>query len=269
MCKLIKAEFFKLRKSLYFKVILLGTALYAFMDIYGSFIGIYQSLNGLREFIHSFLFWGRCLMLCGILAGVFVGGDFDNRILHSQIAVGNSMENIFLSKAYVYWIACMAVVLIYQSVDVIGITCLFGFGLRVTLYEFMLLVRAETVYLIVVSGFVSVCILVAFIFKALFAVTAVEIVWIMFVSPIFQNLASINAAFNYLYVNSIFGIMTSLTLPLYTNENGVRSLETVPAKEIFEILEGQHYARFVLISLVTVFVSLLISYNIFRKTEFK
>lgn len=269
MCKLIKAEMYKLRKSIYYKVLLLGTAVYAFVDIYGCLIGIYHPSNGLRELIHSFLFWERCLLLCGILAGIFIGGDFDNRILHSQIAVGNTRKNIFLAKTYVYWIACIAIVLVYQSVEVIGITCLSGFGLEVTLYEFILLMRTETVYLIVFSGFVSVCILAAFALKTLFAVTATEIVWIMFGSPIFQNLANINAAVRYMYVNSIYGIMTALTLPLYTNEEGVRSLESVSAKEIFEILGAQHYVKFMLISIITILFSLMISYNLFIKTELK
>lgn len=269
MCRLIKAEFFKLVKSIYFKALLIGTILYALMDIYAYFTGLYHPSNGVKELFHSFMFWQRCLLLCGILAGVFVGGDFDNRILHSQIAVGNSRRNIFLAKAFAYWIACIFVTMVYQSVDIIGMTCLFGFGPKITFYEFMLLARIETVYLMIFSGFVSICILTAFVFKALFAVTAAEIVWIMFSSAIFQNLSNINTLANHLYTNSIFGSMTALTLPLYVSEDDIRSLESVPTEEIFQILSVQHYTKFVLISIITVLVTTTLSYSIFKKTELK
>ena len=269
MCRLIKAEFFKLGKSNYFKALLIGTILYALMDIYSYFAGLYHPSNGVKELFHSFLFWQRCLLLCGILAGVFVGGDFDNRILHSQIAVGNSRRDIFLAKAFAYWIACIIVTMVYQSVDIIGMTCLFGFGTNITFYEFMLLARIEMVYLMIFSGFVSICILTAFVFKALFAVTAAEIVWIMFGSAIFQNLSNINTLANHLYTNSIFGGMTALTLPLYVSEDGIRSLESVPTEEIFQILSAQHYTKFVLISIITVLAATAISYGVFKKTELK
>ena len=59
MCKLIKAEFYKLWKSIYYKIIVLGTILYALMDIYTYFAGLYRPSNGVKELFHSFLFWQR------------------------------------------------------------------------------------------------------------------------------------------------------------------------------------------------------------------
>lgn len=269
MCKLMKAELFKLRKSIFYKMVLIGTLLYALMDIYAYFTGLYHPSNGVKELFHSFLFWQRCLLMCGILAGVFIGGDFDNRMLHAQIAVGNGRRNIFLAKAFVYWIACIGIVLAYQSVDIIGMTCLFGFGLKVTFYRLMLLVRTEIVYLVIFSGFISACILAAFVFKALFAVTATEIAWIMFGSAIFQNMANLNSIINSFYNHSIFGAMTALTLPFYVSGDGIRSLESVSVEKIFEILAVQRYTRFVLVSFITVLSALTISYYIFRRTELK
>lgn len=269
MRKLIKAELYKLGKSIYYKALLIGTILYAFMDIYAYFTGLYHPSNGAKELFHSFLFWQRCLLLCGILAGVFIGDDFDHRILHSQIAVGNSRRNIFMSKIFVYWIACIIITLIYQSVDMIGMTCLFGFGLEGSFYQYMLLMRTEVVYLVILSGFLAVNILVAFAFKSLFAVTAIEIVWIMFGSPVFQNLASVSEVIGHLYTNSIFGIMAAFTLPLYVSDDSFRSLESVPVNDILEILKGQHYTKYLLINIITVLVTTTVSYYIFRKTELK
>ena len=269
MSKLIKAEFYKLRKSIYYKALLIGTILYALMDIYAYFTGLYHPSNAVKELFHSFLFWQRCLLLCGILAGVFIGGDFDNRILHSQIAVGSSRRNIFITKIFVYWLACIIITLIYQSVDMIGMTYLFGFGLQGSFYELVLLMRTEMVYLVILSGFLAINILAAFAFKSLFAVTAIEIVWIVFGSPIFQNLASVSEVMGHLYTNSIFGIMTAFTLPLYVNDDGFRSLESVPVKDILEILKTQHYTKYTMISIITVLVTTTVSYYIFKKTELK
>ena len=269
MRKLIKAEFYKLRKSVYYKALLIGTILYALMDIYAYFTGLYHPSNGVKELFHSFLFWQRCLLLCGILAGVFIGGDFDNRILHSQIAVGNSRRNIFIAKIFVYWIVCIIITLIYQSVDMIGMTCLFGFGFEGSFYEFMMLMRTEVVYLVILSGFLAINILAAFAFKSLFAVTAIEFVWIMFCSTIFKNLASVSEVIGHLYTNSIFGIMTGFTLPLYVSDDGFRSLESVPVNDILEILKDQRYTKYLLISLITVLVTITVSYYIFKETELK
>lgn len=269
MRKLIKAELFKLRKSIYYKAVAIGTILYALMDVYAYFTGLYHPSNGVKELFQTFLFWQRCLLLCGILAGIFIGRDYDNRMLHSQIAVGNGRRNIFLAKASVYWIACIVIAVVYQSVDIVGMTCLFGFGIKITFHEFILLMRIEIVYLLIFSGFISVCILTAFVFRTLFTVTAAEIVWIMFGSAIFQNLANLNVIINSIYNHSIFGSMTAFTLPLYAYEDGIRSLESVPAEEIFAILDAQSYTKFVLISLITVLLTLTLSYHIFKRTELK
>ena len=269
MCKLMKAELFKLRKSICYKAIVLGTILYALMDIYACFTGLYHPSNGVKELFHSFIFWQRCLLLCGILAGIFIGGDFDNRMFHSHIAVGNGRRNIFVAKASVYWIACIVIAMVYQSVDIIGMTCLFGFGTKITFYRLMLLVRTEIIYLIIFSGFISVCILTAFVFKALFTVTATEVVWIMFGSAIFQTLANLNSVINCIYNHSIFGSMTAFTLPLFFHEGGIQSLESVSVEVIFEILAAQGYAKYVLTSFITVLFTLIISYHIFKRTELK
>lgn len=91
----------------------------------------------------------------------------------------------------------------------------------------------------------------------------------MFGSPVFQNLAGVSEVIGCLYTNSIFGVMTAFTLPLYANEDGFRSLESVPVNDILEILKGQYYTKYLLISIITVLVASTVSYYIFKKTELK
>lgn len=107
MDRLIKAEFYKLRKSIYYKVLLIVSVIYAVTDVCFSCVGVrgYDSSSGLEAFIYSYTMWGVCLLISGICAGVFIAGDFNNRILHAEIAIGNSRKNIFLSKTIVYWTA--------------------------------------------------------------------------------------------------------------------------------------------------------------------
>lgn len=272
MHKLIKAEFFKLRKSNYFKVLLLGALLYAITDIYFVMAGIYNPSNGLETLFASYTSYGSSLLLSGILAGAFIAGDFDNRILHSQIAIGNSRKDIFWAKVFVYWIASIIIVLFYQSVDTIGVSCLFGFKYQINLYELILLLRLEITYLLVFSGFVSICILIAFCFKSLFAVTAIEIGWIIFGRSMFIRLSKISTVINYIYKQSVFAGINELTWPFYkeaVNENGVPCLELVSGEAIFNIMKMQHYTPYILVSLMTILIIIAISYYLFKKTELK
>ncbi len=60
---------------------ILGIILYTVTDIYFAGNGIYGTGNGFTALFDSFQTWGKCLMISGIFAVPFIGGDFNNRIL--------------------------------------------------------------------------------------------------------------------------------------------------------------------------------------------
>lgn len=274
MHKLIKAEFYKLRKAIYYKVLLLVSMIYALTNTYFNYTGLrgYDVKSGLEAFFNSFNIWGVCLLLSGIFAGLFFAGDFDNRILYSEIAVGNSRKNVFLAKIIIYWSACIIFILIYQILDVIGITCLHGLGYQITFYEFILLLKLEISYLMIFSAFISVCVLVAICFKSLFAVTTIEIVWIIFGTDVLETLAENSTVIKNVYNNSMFGSIKTLTLPLmeeYTGEYGLKHLKFMSLDRVLTIMKTLHYANDVLTSWIIIIVIIFVSYYIFVNIELK
>lgn len=272
MLKLIRAEFYKLKKSVSFKVILAGVLVYAVTDIYSIYTGEFEASNGFETLIDSFSFWGRCLMLCGIFAGLFLAGDFNNRIFYSEIAVGNNRRKILLAKSFVYWVGCLIIELFYQGIEFIYMTCTYGFGHSLSSIQLVSLLKLEFCYLLIFSGFVSICILVSFCFKSVFSVTGIQIAWIMFGTQILSTLAINSKQVNYIYHNSIFYKINELTVSLYDvsiNEQGIPSLKLLPIDRIFQILDNQQYISFVLISVFTIIFTMFISIYIFDNTELK
>ncbi|MCM1172409.1 MAG: hypothetical protein NC393_09815 [Clostridium sp.] len=147
MVNLIKAELYKLNKSISYKALLIGVCIYALTDMY-SMNGELETVNGFETVIDSFSFWGRCLMLCGIFAGVFIAGDFHNRIFYSEIAVGNSRRKVLAAKSMVYWLACIIIELFYQSMEIVYMTCTYGFGYSLSKVQLFSLLKLELRYTI-------------------------------------------------------------------------------------------------------------------------
>lgn len=114
MLNLIRADVFKLRKSVTMKVLLgITTACAGVMTIMANLISagkLDASLTGL-----GFLFSDVNVMsiLGGLIAGMLICTDFDNKTIQDSIASGNSRSAIILSKASVLGLALVAILLPY------------------------------------------------------------------------------------------------------------------------------------------------------------
>ena len=123
MYNLIRADFFKLRKSTAIKIIFGITTICAItMTVIAYLISqgkIDASMTGI-----GFLFSDINVMsiLGAVIAGIIICGDFENKTIHDAIACGCSRSAIIISKAIVFFCAIAFALLPYVVVTGIGIS---------------------------------------------------------------------------------------------------------------------------------------------------
>lgn len=275
MIHLIKAELYKLKKSLGFKLIFLGTIIYALIEVAFGVMGFYGEITGFEAFFSSMGAWGRCYLISGIFAGLFIAGDFSNRGIQTEIAVGNSRLNVILSKGFVYWLGCMGLIITYQLINVIGITINKGFGVNMTKEVILCFLQLEFSYLIIFSGLITFCIFIAFLFRHIYVVTALEIVIIMFGTQLLSSLAQINTVFNKIYQYNLLYRINQLTFFIYEEvryDTYTIMLEMMEPNKViaaFKVQWGSGMWGEIGISVITSVIFFGITYLVFKKAELK
>lgn len=103
MYNLIRANLFQLRKSMAIKILFAITTVSSFIMVVMAFLipqgKIDDSMTGIG-FLFSDI--NMISILGAALAGVFICGDFDNKIIHDAIANGYSRVTVIVSKAIVF-----------------------------------------------------------------------------------------------------------------------------------------------------------------------
>jgi ABC-2 type transport system permease protein len=131
MYNLIRADLFKLRKSMAIKVLFaittasaLTMAMIAYLIAQGK---LAASMSG-TGFLFSDV--DMISILGGVIAGVFICGDFDNKTIHDAIANGCSRCTVIVSKATVFSCAIAFILLPYAIITCIALStgCKFSMG---------------------------------------------------------------------------------------------------------------------------------------------
>ncbi|MDA3846165.1 MAG: ABC transporter permease [Vallitaleaceae bacterium] len=122
MYNLIRADLFKLRKSLALRIILGITTFSAIIMLVMAYL-IPQGKIDPSMFGIGFMFSdiNMVSILGAVLAGVFISGDFDNKMIHDAIASGHSRLTVIISKTIVFFTAILIILLPYIIVTVIAL----------------------------------------------------------------------------------------------------------------------------------------------------
>jgi ABC-2 type transport system permease protein len=118
----MRADLFQLRKSVMLKVLLAITTVSAVIMAVMAYLipqgKIATSMTGL-----GFLFSDVNVtsILGAVIASVFIGNDFDNKIIHDSVAAGHSRGAVIVSKTAVFAGALAVVLLPYALVVGIGL----------------------------------------------------------------------------------------------------------------------------------------------------
>lgn len=123
MYNLIRADLFKLRKSLAMKVLLAIAAASSLIMAVIAYLVAQGSLDTGTTGI-GFLFSDANMLaiLGSVTAGLFICGDFENKTIHHAIACGSGRGRIILSKAITFFCALLALLLPYALVTIIALS---------------------------------------------------------------------------------------------------------------------------------------------------
>lgn len=164
MLNLIKLEFYKLRKQRIFKVLLLAviaiSAFSAFAEIRNS-AADNLLMSGKTSYANAFkdIFM---IFISGIFAGFYIGSDFSNKTIQSQLSQGHSRLNIVISKAIVFFIGTSIIMLLYPMTACIINTIKFGWGEPFTITSILYILRVAVLGILLNIGTTSISVLFGF-----------------------------------------------------------------------------------------------------------
>lgn len=263
MYNLICADLYKLRKALAMKILFLimlfaaiGMSIIAYLVGKGQLSSSMTGIGFLLSDVHMISLIGAAA------AGMFICGDFDNRTIHDAIANGYSRGEILYSKALVFLLASMFLLLPYFAATLIAIGTGANFSMDSASLGFLHLITANVslasssigklivlmlTLLIVYAAQLSICIPMALGFKR----PVVVIIFYYAFTLLSAQLGSLKAS------SKSLGDIFSLTP--YEWGYSLINLNT----------SSSYILQDILVSLIFIFVMLAVTYFIFRKSEIK
>lgn len=266
--RVLSAELYQLRKAAAFKWILLGTAAYAFTDVYSIWSGIYEGESGLSAFWNSIIAAPMLLVLCVIFSGVFNEGGFERRVTQMEIAMGNKRSTILTGKILTFWLSAILILWMYQFVSIAGVSAVCGFGMKFSLHHVMFLLKVELIYVIEFSSMLFLGLLLAVCIRKTYVAVAVGSICFLILDELLRLFYMAGGFLQKIYQISPIGCMTRLSAQGFDLEETVvqvKKIEKLTAD--FGGMEMWGKDLFCCISFAVVFV--LISYLVFQKADLK
>lgn len=172
MSNLIKAEFFKLKKSVAFRTCLIvffcSDIMYLIiLSLANELIGI--DITGYAQFTNLMNnFCGSTVsgMLFGFLAAALITSDYKTGDIQCAIAQGYSRAQLLISKIIMYMTAVAILALEDVLVYTVGGTIAGGFGVKLTGDVFLYLLRSVVLEGFVLAMMYTTCIFLAFLFTS-------------------------------------------------------------------------------------------------------
>lgn len=265
MYNMIRADLFKLRKSMTIKILFGITTISAVaMAIMAYLIPQGKVDVSMTEIGFMFSDINMISILGAVIAGIFISGDFNNKTIHDAIANGCRRGTVIFSKAIVFCCAIAFILLPYAIITVISLRTGSEFSMGSVAVGFLNILTSESgtilsapeilkllavilTMIIVYVSQLSVCIPLAFTLKKPVLVVAIYYGFSLFCG-MSTGLRESSLMFDRIFACTPFGgNYTFMTLDTGTGE-------------IFKAIS---------VSLVFMIVMLAITYCAFRKSEIK
>ena len=245
MSRILQWEFRGLFKSGEF----VGT--FVFMLLIGaSYIGIGMNdgvKSGFDGFIGASNFVTSTLYLAGsVFAGIYFTSAFQERMIQSAVMAGNSRFRIVISKCIGYYTAMIIFILCPILIATLTMTGILGVGTITTGNVILVMLRTVLLVLLVNIATMSVCIPISFFAKNIGSSIGINV--------------------------GVIIIWYGLTQSFITNPQVMNVLQYTSMGQSFLIfgeLSGTDILRSVVVSVVTIFASIFVTYIKFRKEELK
>ncbi|MNW39242.1 ABC-2 family transporter protein [compost metagenome] len=265
MVNLIRADLFKLRKSMAFKILVgitTASALLMVMMAYWIPQGkIEASMTGIG-FMFSDV--NMISILGAVIAGIFICGDFDTKTIHDAITTGHSRGTLIVSKAIVFGCAVAFILLPYAIITGIALGSGSEFNMGSVAVGFLHLLTSEagTVFsaseiwkllaimmtlIIVYVAQLSICVPLAFILKKPVLVVAIYYGFSILTAQL-MGIANSSPVFDLIFSCTPYGgNYTFLTLDAVAGD----------------------FIKAIAVSLAFIILILAVTFALFRKSEMK
>lgn len=265
MFNLIWADLFKLRKSFAIKVLFGITMLSAVaMTIIAYLIPRGKLEVGMTGIGFMFSDVNIISILGAVIAGVFICGDFDNKIIHDAIANGSSRSAVIVSKAVVFYCAIAFMLLPYVIIT--------GYALSTGNEFSMGTIAVGLLHILTIDSGISITALE--IWKLLFVILTLMFVYMAQLSVCVPLAFTLKRP---VFVVAIYYGFTILCAQLLGLRDSSRLLDRILALTPFggnytfmsmETVTGDIIKSF-FVSLVFMFIMLTVTYIVFRRSEIK
>ena len=215
-----------------------------------SYIGICM-MDGVKSGFDGFMgasnFVVSTLYLAGsVFAGIYFTSAFQERMIQSEVMAGNSRFLIVISKCIGYYTAMIIFILSPILIATLTMTGIFGVGIITTGNVIFVMLRTVLLVILVDIATMSVCIPISFFSKNIGLSIGINV--------------------------GVILIWNGLTQSFILNPQVMKVLQYTSMGQSFLIfgkLSGSDIWRIVVVSVVTIFASVFVTYIKFRKEELK
>ncbi|SFB39036.1 ABC transporter permease [Clostridium frigidicarnis] len=243
MINLLKLEFYKLKHSKPFILILLITIGAELVIVLNN-----GSITGKKAFTYSISDIATIMVLSAIFAGLSIGTDFVNRTINQEITAGNSRLSVFFSKAIVLFIATEIIMLLYPITSIIINTILNGWGEVFNTSTAIYILRTVFLRMILDVSCSSLWIFFAFLFKDVAKTMGVSILTFVLGVSLLASLSQKSVI-----IKNIYDLTVHSQARVIIND-------ALTSNQLNNILVS---------NFIVIFVLLGTSYLLFRKVELK
>lgn len=259
MYNLLKIEFMKLRKSKEFRYIFLGICLISIglmsneiycMEVLLRKMNPEVAVNGLD--FYGEMINGKIYMevLQNILIIIFICKDFEKRIVQSEYLAGYSRFEILMSKVIICFFIKAVLTFFFAFISTAGISILYGLGQELTFTLIFKILRMYSLSVLISCGIATVAIMISYIFKT---ISVSVLVWV-------------GVFFGYLIGMTVLGEMFKSAQSLqYLVDNSIFEFYRMVKLDMF----SGDIIYIISMSSLRIFIVLVITYIIFRKTELR
>ena len=234
----LKVEFYKLRKSLFFYIAMLGF-LTASVLMAVSQISQGRDISGQDAFLGS-ISDTSLLFVLSLFVSYFIGNDFTNRTIDNEIRIGHSRLSTILSRAIIALPFTALLYLFYSVPYALIMGFVNGFDGGVVATDFLIRTPLFVLQLMAILSFSA---LIMFWCKKSALGMMLSVCFTVVTCNILRNIMNDNAIFRF---TSFYRITTN-NLSMTTQDIMISSVSAI----------------------VTIFIALLAAYIVFRKAELK
>jgi ABC-2 type transport system permease protein len=264
MLNIVRADLYKMFKSSIMKVLFVIAALCS-ITMSAMAYSIQQGKLDVKMSGIGFMFGDANIMsiLGAVIAGVFICSDFDNKTIHEAITCGCSRSAIIVSKAISFFCGLGVILLPYAIVTIIALCTGSKFSMGAVAVGFLNLIVKEAgtftaskvakliivilTLMIVYAAQISLCVLLAFVFKKPVLVVAVYYV-VSFATAQLNAVKFSSKALKNIYECTPYG-----------GKNAYLSLHSGSGDII----------KAIVVSLIFIIIMLGLTHSVFRKAEVK